>query len=77
MTLKTLLMAVTMVPVKTPSRAFWVSLLRNFFSVRRVRKAEQKLRLFGVSQVSAVLFRCTFEELKSIAPENYKSNQFC
>lgn len=58
-----------------PLWPFWVLagvyplflLLRNFFSVRRVRKAEQKLRLFGVSQVSAVLFRCTFEELKSIA----------
>ena len=58
-----------------PLWPFWVLagvyplflLLRNFFSVRRLRKAEQKLKLFGVSQSAAVLFRCTFEELKNIA----------
>ena len=57
-----------------PLWPFWVLtgvyplflLLRNFFSVRRVRKAEQKLLLFGVGQVKAVLFRCTFSELKTI-----------
>ena len=57
-----------------PLWPFWVLtgiyplflLLRNFFSVRRVRKAEQKLLLFGVGQVKAVLFRCTFSELKII-----------
>ena len=57
-----------------PLWPFWVLagvyplflLLRNFFSVRTLRKAEKKLLSFGVRQVGAVLFRCTFAELKTI-----------
>lgn len=41
-------------------------LLRNFFSIRLVRRAEQKLRLFGVQHPEPILFRSTPEELKTI-----------
>ncbi|MBR2374105.1 MAG: hypothetical protein IKA87_07735 [Lentisphaeria bacterium] len=39
-------------------------LLRNFSGVRAVKKAEKNLKKFGITEVSPVLFRCTFDELK-------------
>ena len=41
-------------------------IFRNFLSVRVVRKAEKKLRLFGVEKPGPVLFRSTFEELETM-----------
>ena len=41
-------------------------LVRNFLSVRVVRRAEKKLRGFGVGTPRAVLFRATFEELRAL-----------
>lgn len=42
-------------------------LLRNFWSIRTLRRAEKNLHRFGVSCTAPVLFRSTFEELKKIA----------
>ena len=41
-------------------------LLRNFFSIRLVRRAEQKLRLFKIPLPGAILFRSTLDEIKAI-----------
>ncbi|MBR7138434.1 MAG: hypothetical protein IKD44_02700 [Lentisphaeria bacterium] len=41
-------------------------LTRNFLSIRQVRRGEKKLRSFGVPHPSAVLFRSTLEEIKTI-----------
>lgn len=41
-------------------------LIRNFLSMRTVRRAEKKLRSFGVERPEPVLFRSTFEELRAI-----------
>ena len=38
-------------------------LLRTYSSLRRVRKAERKLRSFGVEHPEPILFRSTFEEI--------------
>lgn len=52
-------------------------LLRNFFSIRTLRKAEKKLISFGISHPGPLLFRSTFQELKAIgkmkSPEEFKN----
>ena len=41
-------------------------LIRNFLSLRIVRKAEKNLRRFGVDAPGPILFRSTFEELETL-----------
>ena len=41
-------------------------LIRNFLSMRIVRKAEKNLRRFGVDAPGPILFRSTFEELETL-----------
>lgn len=57
-----------------PLWPFWVLagiyplflLIRNFLSIRQVRRGEKKLRSFGIPQPGALLFRCTLAEIKAI-----------
>ena len=57
-----------------PLWPFWVFvavyplflLIRNFSSMRIVRKAEKNLRRFGVDAPEPILFRSTFEELETL-----------
>ena len=57
-----------------PLWPFWVFaalypaflLVRNFSSIHVVKKAERKLKSFGIASPSPILFRCTFEELKAL-----------
>lgn len=41
-------------------------LLRNFYSLSKVRKAEKKLRSFGIVQPEPILFRSTFDEISAV-----------
>ena len=60
--------------ISLPLWPFWILavlyplflLLRNFFSIRRVRRAEKKLLSFGVPHPGPILFRSTFAELKTV-----------
>ncbi len=49
-------------------------LLRNFSSLRKVHKAEKKLRLFGVEHPEPILFRSTFEEISAIGTMENKED---
>ena len=41
-------------------------LLRNFYSLSKVRRAEKKLRSFGIGRPEPILFRSTFDEISAI-----------
>ena len=71
--------------VNLPLLPFWILagvyplflLLRNFFSIRLVRKAEKKLALFGAPHPGAILFRSTPDELKALGKLKTKEEFNC